>query len=164
MHKNAVILIIVNYVAQFSTELTPLYLLSVLRPAPRVQSKDCATRAIQGLVVHPYLAPLVRCNVRIAQRIWGLLCKAHADLRFEQDNPRIVLIRTLCLTYTYMQIYNEVPSKSWWLSETIKMWGPSLLVEVILLHGTECIQALDLLVSGMSRVVSLLVFLLCYQS
>ena len=39
-------------------------------------SKDCATRAIQGLAVHPYFAHLVKCNLWIAWPIRGLLHKA----------------------------------------------------------------------------------------
>ena len=69
MHRNAVSLIIVSYVARFSTELTPLYLLSMLRAVLWAQAKDyVANRRV------------------IAQSL---------DLRLVQDKPRIVLIHTL---------------------------------------------------------------------
>ena len=41
-----------------------------------VQSEDCMTWEIQGLVDHPYLAHVVRYNLSIVQLIQGLLCKA----------------------------------------------------------------------------------------
>ena len=51
--------------------------------------------AIQGLVIHPYFASLVRCNPRIVQP---------TNPRFAQNNPWIVPFCTLCITYIYIYI------------------------------------------------------------